>query len=146
MEPVEEREYKSEASHLVVIKHLRSPICAEEAPAICERVKRVHDLVKIVVPCKVFEIESTIPPDRGTQLGSNIGVFDDHQHVVVSQMGMRYRSEVDRGRTEAVSSDINKPTSIDITSSASINITSSTSIDTRRESEHNEFLSVLNTF
>ncbi|KAF3587714.1 hypothetical protein F2Q69_00029614 [Brassica cretica] len=56
--------------------------------------KRIHDLVKIVVPCAVFEAESPIPPDKSLHLGP----------------------------TEAVSNDINKPASIDPTTSSSIDI------------------------
>ncbi|KAJ4885602.1 Uncharacterized protein Rs2_35695 [Raphanus sativus] len=63
LEPIEERMHKSETSYLAVPEHLR-PICAEEAAGICKRVKRIHDPVKIVVPCTVVEAESHIPPDR----------------------------------------------------------------------------------
>ena len=51
-------------SHLAVPKHQRPPIWTEEAIGFHKRVKRIHDLVKIVVPCAVFEAESPIPPDR----------------------------------------------------------------------------------
>uniref|UniRef100_A0A0D3BUY9 Uncharacterized protein n=1 Tax=Brassica oleracea var. oleracea TaxID=109376 RepID=A0A0D3BUY9_BRAOL len=53
--------HKSEASHLAVHEHQRPHICAEEASGICKRVKRIHDPVKIVVPCA--EVEFPIPPD-----------------------------------------------------------------------------------
>ena len=46
--------------------------------------KRIHDLVKIVVPCAVFEAESPIPPDKSLHLGSYSGVFDDHMYAVAS--------------------------------------------------------------
>ncbi|KAH0878835.1 hypothetical protein HID58_066229 [Brassica napus] len=36
-------------------------------------VKRIHDPVKFVVPCAVFEAESPIPPDRSVNLGSHSG-------------------------------------------------------------------------
>ncbi|KAH0883930.1 hypothetical protein HID58_060026 [Brassica napus] len=39
----------------------RPHICTEEASGICKRVKRIHDPVKIVVPCA--EVEFPIPPD-----------------------------------------------------------------------------------
>ncbi|KAH0903286.1 hypothetical protein HID58_042789, partial [Brassica napus] len=58
----------------------RPPIWIEEAAGFHKRVKRIHDPVKIVVPCAVFEGESPIPPDRSMQFSSYIGVFDDHQH------------------------------------------------------------------
>ncbi|KAL0684510.1 hypothetical protein Bca4012_051358 [Brassica carinata] len=57
LEPVEQREYKYETPHLFVTRHLRPPICAEEAAKFHKRVKRIHDLVKIVVPCAVAEFE-----------------------------------------------------------------------------------------
>ncbi|KAJ4917235.1 Uncharacterized protein Rs2_02785 [Raphanus sativus] len=63
LEPIEERMHKSETSYLAAPEHLR-PICAEEAAGIWKRVKRIHDPVKIVVPCTVVEAESPIPPDR----------------------------------------------------------------------------------
>ncbi|KAF3581410.1 hypothetical protein DY000_02031162 [Brassica cretica] len=53
--------HKSEVSHLAVHEHQRPHICAEEASGICKRVKRIHDPVKIVVPCA--EVEFPIPPD-----------------------------------------------------------------------------------
>ncbi|KAH0939094.1 hypothetical protein HID58_006555 [Brassica napus] len=45
----------------------KPPICAEEAVGIYKRVKRIHDPVKIMVPCAVFEVESPIPPDKGIE-------------------------------------------------------------------------------
>ncbi|KAH0939054.1 hypothetical protein HID58_006515, partial [Brassica napus] len=56
----------------------KPPICAEEAVGICKRVKRIHDPVKIMVPCAVFEAESPIPPDKSMELSSYGGVFDDN--------------------------------------------------------------------
>ncbi|KAH0939096.1 hypothetical protein HID58_006557, partial [Brassica napus] len=50
----------------------KPPICAEEAVGICKRVKRIHDHVKIMVPCALFEVESPIPPDKGVYLSSYI--------------------------------------------------------------------------
>ncbi|KAH0859029.1 hypothetical protein HID58_087290, partial [Brassica napus] len=70
MEPIEERMHKSEASHLVVHEHQRPPICAEEAVGVHKRVKRIHDHVKIVVPCAVFDVEFPIHPDKSVHLGS----------------------------------------------------------------------------
>ncbi|KAH0939168.1 hypothetical protein HID58_006629, partial [Brassica napus] len=57
----------------------KPPICAEEGVGICKRVKRIHDPVKIMVPCAVFEVESPIPPDKGVYLSSYIEVLND-QH------------------------------------------------------------------
>ncbi|WZZ78325.1 hypothetical protein YC2023_098897 [Brassica napus] len=89
MEPIEERVHESEASHNADSKHLRPLICAEEAVGFHKRVKRIHDPVKIVVPCAVFEAESPIPPDRSMQFSSHIEVLDDHRHVEASQRGLR---------------------------------------------------------
>ncbi|KAH0883891.1 hypothetical protein HID58_059987, partial [Brassica napus] len=44
----------------------------EEAAGFHKRVKRIHDLMKIVVPCAVFKAESPIPPDRSMQFNSYI--------------------------------------------------------------------------
>ncbi|KAF3570112.1 hypothetical protein F2Q69_00058927 [Brassica cretica] len=55
-----------------VHKHQRLPICAEGAVGFHKRVKRIHDPVKIVVPCAVFEVEFPIPPDKGVHLSSYI--------------------------------------------------------------------------
>ncbi|KAH0942686.1 hypothetical protein HID58_002323, partial [Brassica napus] len=41
---------------------------------------RIHDPVKIMVPCAVFEVESPIPPDKGVYLSSYIEVLDDQHH------------------------------------------------------------------
>ncbi|KAF3581409.1 hypothetical protein DY000_02031163 [Brassica cretica] len=136
LEPVEERVHESEASRNADSKHLRPLIWAEEAVGFHKRVKRIHDPVKFVVPCAVFEAESPIPPDRSMQFSSYNEVLDDHQHVEVSQKGLRFRDEVDKGPTEAssvdtdrilsndttyaISNDINKPASIDATTSPSI--------------------------
>ncbi|KAF2538755.1 hypothetical protein F2Q68_00020787 [Brassica cretica] len=146
-EPIEERTYMSKASHLDVPKHQRPPIWTEEAAEFHKRVKRIHDPVKIVVPCAVSEVEFPIPPDKGAHLNSYIEVLDDHQHIEASQRGLRFRDEVDKGLAEAasidsdqipsndttyaISNDINKPASIDATTSPSI--------DTGRVSEQKEF-------
>uniref|UniRef100_A0A0D3BGK9 Uncharacterized protein n=1 Tax=Brassica oleracea var. oleracea TaxID=109376 RepID=A0A0D3BGK9_BRAOL len=90
MEPIEERMYMSKASHLAVPKHQRPPIWTEEAAGFHKSVKRIHDPVKIVVPCAVFEAESPIPPDRSMQFNSYFEVLDDHQHVEASQKGLRF--------------------------------------------------------
>uniref|UniRef100_A0A0D3ATU7 Uncharacterized protein n=1 Tax=Brassica oleracea var. oleracea TaxID=109376 RepID=A0A0D3ATU7_BRAOL len=58
MQPIAERMDMSKASHLAVPKHQRPPIWTEEAIGFHKRVKRIHDPVKIVVPCAVFETES----------------------------------------------------------------------------------------
>ncbi|KAH0879860.1 hypothetical protein HID58_067254, partial [Brassica napus] len=63
-----------EASHLAVPKHQRPPFWTEEAVGFHKRVKRIHDPMKIVVPCAVFEAESPIPPDRSMQYSSYIGI------------------------------------------------------------------------
>ncbi|KAF2555930.1 hypothetical protein F2Q68_00015797 [Brassica cretica] len=64
-------------------------------------------------------------------MGSYIGVLDDPLHTEASRRGLRFRSDVDKTPTEAISNDIRKPTSIYTTTSPSI--------DTHRVSEHNEF-------
>ncbi|KAF3537949.1 hypothetical protein F2Q69_00021799 [Brassica cretica] len=107
----------------------------EEADGFHKRVKRIHDPVKFVVPCAVFEVESPIPPDRSVCLGSYSGVFDDHIHPEASQRGLIFRSEVDTDTTELVSNDINTPRSIDTTTSPSIDTTAASSIDCGRISE-----------
>ncbi|KAF2602651.1 hypothetical protein F2Q70_00026148 [Brassica cretica] len=155
MEPIEERVHESEASRNDDYKHLRPLTCAEEAVGLHKRVKRIHDPVKIVVPCPVVEVESPIPPDRSMQFSSYIEVLDDNQYVEASQRGLRFRDEVDKGPAEPVSIDtdrtpsidINKPASIDTTTSPSIDTTASplidtttsSSIDTGRVSQHKEF-------
>ncbi|KAF2597415.1 hypothetical protein F2Q68_00009919 [Brassica cretica] len=135
LEQVEERVHESEASHNADSKHLRPLICTEEADGFHKRVKRIHDPVKFVVPCAVFEVESPIPPDRSVCLGSYSGVFDDHIHPEASQRGLIFRSEVDTDTTELVSNDINTPRSIDTTTSPSIDTTAASSIDCGRISE-----------
>ncbi|KAF3604499.1 hypothetical protein F2Q69_00037580 [Brassica cretica] len=60
MELIEERVHESETSHNDDYKHLRPLTCAEEAAGLHKRVKRIHDPVKIVVSCAVFETESPI--------------------------------------------------------------------------------------
>ncbi|KAH0897300.1 hypothetical protein HID58_046868, partial [Brassica napus] len=69
---IEERMYMSKASHPVVHEHLRPPICAEEVVGFHKRVKRIYDPVKIVVPCDMFEVEFSIPPDKGVHLSSYV--------------------------------------------------------------------------
>ncbi|KAF3540264.1 hypothetical protein F2Q69_00023778 [Brassica cretica] len=139
MEPIEERMYMSKASHVVVPKHQRPPFWTEEAAGFHKRVKRIHDPMKIVVPCVVFEAESLIPPDRSMQFSSHIEVLDDHQHVEASQRGLRFRDEVDKGPTEAASIDTDRIPSNDTNKPASIDATTSPSIDTGRISEQKEF-------
>ncbi|KAF3559789.1 hypothetical protein F2Q69_00013363 [Brassica cretica] len=109
--------HKSETSHFSVPKHQRP--C--EAVGIHKRVKRIHDPVKFVVPCFVFEDESSIPPERSVQPGSYIGVLDEHQHASISQSGLGYRGYIDKGPAEALSNDANdQTTSIDSITSPSI--------------------------
>ncbi|KAF3603098.1 hypothetical protein F2Q69_00035176 [Brassica cretica] len=119
--------HKSEASHLALPKHQRLPIWTEEAAGFHKRVKRIHDPVKIVVPCAVFEAESPIPPDRSMQFSSYIGVFDDHQHI----------PSIDTDQIPSI--DTNTSPSIDATTSPSIDATTSPSIDSGRVSEQKEF-------
>nr|VDD36084.1 unnamed protein product [Brassica oleracea] len=88
LEQVEERVHESEASHNADSKHLRPLICVEEVVGFHKRVKRIHDFVKIVVPCNVFEVEFPIPPDKGAHLSSYVEVLVDHQHVEASQRGL----------------------------------------------------------
>ena len=80
----------SKASYLAVPKHHRTPIWTEEAAGFHKRVKRIHDPLKVVVPCAVFEAESPIPPDRNMQFSSYNEVLDDHQHVKASQRRLRF--------------------------------------------------------
>ncbi|KAH0867593.1 hypothetical protein HID58_074615, partial [Brassica napus] len=63
-EKLEDLDSSREASHLAVPKHQRLAIWTEEAAGFHKRVKRIHDPVKIVVPCDVFEAESPIPLDK----------------------------------------------------------------------------------
>ncbi|KAF2614702.1 hypothetical protein F2Q70_00011938 [Brassica cretica] len=139
MEPIEERMCMFKASHLAVPKHQRTPIWIEEADGFHKRVKRIHDPVKNVVPCAVFEVESPIPPDRSIQFSSHIEVLDDHQHVEASQRGLRFSDEVDKGPTEATSIDTDQIPSNDINKPASIDANPSPSIDSGCVSEHKEF-------
>ena len=113
----------SKASYPAVHQHQRPLICAEEAVGFHKRVKMIHDPVKIVVPCAVFEVEFPIPPDKGVHLSSYIEVLDDHQHIEASQKGLQFRDEVDKSLAKAAligtdripSNDTNKPVSIDTT-------------------------------
>ncbi|KAJ4889386.1 Uncharacterized protein Rs2_29134 [Raphanus sativus] len=74
LEPIEEIMHKSETSYLAVSEHLR-PIFPEEAVGIFKRENMIHDHVKIVVLCMVFEAESPIPPDKGAHLSYYIEVL-----------------------------------------------------------------------
>ncbi|KAF2580365.1 hypothetical protein F2Q68_00002143 [Brassica cretica] len=60
--------HTSTTSHLAVPEHPRPPICTEEVDGFHKRVKRIHDHVKFVVPCIVFEVESPIPANRSVHL------------------------------------------------------------------------------
>uniref|UniRef100_A0A0D3BGI8 Uncharacterized protein n=1 Tax=Brassica oleracea var. oleracea TaxID=109376 RepID=A0A0D3BGI8_BRAOL len=146
LEYVEDRMYKSEVSHLAVCEHHRPHISTEEAVRFHKRVKRIHDPMKIMIPCAVVEAESPIPPDRSMQFSSYIEVLDDHQHVEASQRGLRFRDEVDKGPAEAASVDTDRIPSKDntyaisnnINKPASIDVTTSPSIDTGRVSKQKE--------
>ncbi|KAF2600245.1 hypothetical protein F2Q68_00008277 [Brassica cretica] len=131
--------HKSETLYLAVHEHQRPPIYAEEAAGIRKRVKRIHDPVKIVVPCAVVEVEFPIPPDRSMHLSPYIEVLDDHQRIEASQKGLRFRDEVDKGLAEAASIDTARIPSNDINMPASIDATTSPSIDTEHVSEQKEF-------
>ncbi|KAF3580231.1 hypothetical protein DY000_02030660 [Brassica cretica] len=135
MEPIEERMYMSKASHLAVPKHQIPPIWTEEVVGFHKRVKRIHDPVKTVVPCAVFEAESPIPHDRSIQFSSHIEVLDDHQHVEASQRGLRFRDEADKGPAEATSINTDQIPSNNINKPASIDANPSPSIDSGRVSE-----------
>ncbi|KAL0711738.1 hypothetical protein Bca4012_018716 [Brassica carinata] len=53
-----------------------------------KRVKRIHDPMKFVVPCKV---ELPIPPNRSMHLGSYIRILDDPLQAVAPQRWLRYK-------------------------------------------------------
>ena len=101
--------------------------------------KRIHDPVKIMVPCAVFEVESPIPPDKGVYLSSYIEVLNDQHHVEASQRGLRFRDEVDEGPVEAPSNNISKSELIDTNTSSSIDTDQIPSIDTIHELRQNEY-------
>ena len=104
---------KSKVSHPAVPKHLRPHICAEEAVGLHKRLKMIHDPVKFVVPCTIFEVEFSIPPDRSVYIDSYIKVLDDHQHATSSKRGLRFKSNVDQGPSVAMSNDTKLISSID---------------------------------
>ncbi|KAF3523476.1 hypothetical protein F2Q69_00048427 [Brassica cretica] len=132
LEQIEERMHKSVASHHAVHEHQRPPIYAEEAVGFHKRVKMIHDPVKIVVPCAVFEVEFPISLDKGAQLSSYVEVLDDHQHLEASHRGLRFRNEVNKGLAEATSIDTDRIPSNEANKPASIDATTSPSIDTER--------------
>ncbi|KAF2561433.1 hypothetical protein F2Q70_00017708 [Brassica cretica] len=107
MEPIEERMYMSKASHLAVPKHQRPPIWTEEAAGFHKRVKRIHDPVKIVVPCAVFEAESPIPPDRRPSRTSinrhRPDTIDRHQQTNINR---RYHFSIDRQWTRIIAEGV----------------------------------------
>ncbi|KAF3537773.1 hypothetical protein F2Q69_00022722 [Brassica cretica] len=98
--PIEESVHKSETSHLAVPEHLRPPICTEEAARIHKRVKRIHDPVRIMVPCDVFEAESPIPPDRSIQFSSYIEVLDYPLNAEACQRGYHHAIRQVYGKEE----------------------------------------------
>ncbi|KAF2558219.1 hypothetical protein F2Q68_00017521 [Brassica cretica] len=132
MEPIEERMYMSKASHLAVPKHQRSPIWTEEADGFDKRVKRIHDPVKIVVPCAVFEAESPIPPDRSMQFSSYIEGPAESVSINTDRI-----PSIDTNKPASI--DTTTSPSIDTTASPSIDSTTSSSIDTGRVLEHKDF-------
>ena len=101
--------------------------------------KRIHDPVRIMVPCDVFDAESPIPPNRSMKFSSYIEVLDDPLYAEASQRGLIFRSEVDTYPTKSVSNDINKSGSINTTTSPSIDTTTSSSINSGRISKQKEF-------
>uniref|UniRef100_A0A0D3EA99 Uncharacterized protein n=1 Tax=Brassica oleracea var. oleracea TaxID=109376 RepID=A0A0D3EA99_BRAOL len=107
LKPAEEIMNKSKASHLAVLKYIRPPIHAEEAAMFHKRVKRIHDLVKFVVPCAVFEVEFPILPNKSVHMGSYIGVLYNPLHAEASQRGTRFNSDVDKGPSMEVSNATN---------------------------------------
>uniref|UniRef100_A0A0D3BHJ5 Uncharacterized protein n=1 Tax=Brassica oleracea var. oleracea TaxID=109376 RepID=A0A0D3BHJ5_BRAOL len=125
--------------HLMISIDTQAAIWTEESTWFHKRVKRIHDPVKIVVPCAVSDTESPIPPDRSMHISSYIEVFDDHQHVEASQRGLRFRDEVDKGPTEVASIDTDRIPSNDTNKPASIDATTSPSIYTGRVSEQMKF-------
>ncbi|KAF3576377.1 hypothetical protein DY000_02031522 [Brassica cretica] len=131
--------YMSKASQLSVPKHQRPPIWTEEAAGFHKRMKRIHDPVKIVVPCTVVEVGFPIPPDKSMQLSPCNGVLDDPLHAEDSQRGLQFRDEVDKGPTEAASIDTDRMPSNDTNKPESIDATTSPSIDIGRISEQKEF-------
>ncbi|KAF3531557.1 hypothetical protein DY000_02039758 [Brassica cretica] len=104
-----------------------------------KRVKRIHDHVKIVVPCAVFEAESPIPPNRSVHLDSYNGILDDHQHIEASHRRLRFRDEIDKDPAEAILIDTDRIPSNDTNKPASIDAITSPSIDTGHISEQKEF-------
>ena len=112
LEHIEERMNMSKASHFDVLTHQRPPFWIEEAAGFHKRVKRIHVLVKIVVPCTVFEVEFPITPDRSVHLGSYNGVFYDHMYALATQRGLRFGGEIDKGPIEAASIDTSTSSSI----------------------------------
>ncbi|KAH0873032.1 hypothetical protein HID58_070394, partial [Brassica napus] len=70
--PIKKIMDKSKASHLAVPEHLKSTIYAEKADGFHKRVKKIHDLVKLMIPCTLSEDEFPILPDRSVHLGSFI--------------------------------------------------------------------------
>ncbi|KAF2594716.1 hypothetical protein F2Q70_00043421 [Brassica cretica] len=95
---------ESEASLLAVHEHLRPHICAEAADRFHKRVRRIHDPVKIVVPCVVVEVEIPIPLDRSVHLVSYNWVFADamHQHAIRQVWGKKKKNWKNRKRIKGV--------------------------------------------
>ncbi|KAF3595197.1 hypothetical protein DY000_02022062 [Brassica cretica] len=105
MEPIEERVHESKASHNGDSKHLRPLICTKEADGLHKRMKRIHNPVKIVVPCAVFEAESPIPLDRSMQFSSYIEGWRCHH--AIRQVGGKEEEELeeekkDQGRSSGI--------------------------------------------
>ncbi|KAF3574078.1 hypothetical protein F2Q69_00059534 [Brassica cretica] len=133
------REFLSEKAHSHLSKGTMGKP-TEAAPTLPPRQdQRIHDPVKIVVPCAVSVVEWPIPPDRSMHLDSYSGLFDDHQHATASQRGLRFRHEVNKGPAEAASIDSERIPSNATNKPESINTFTPTSIDTHRVSEQKEY-------
>ena len=72
-----------------------------------QKSEKIHDLVKFVVPCAVFEVEFPILPNKSVHMGSYIGVLYNPLHAEASQRGTRFNSDVDKGPSMEVSNATN---------------------------------------
>ncbi|KAF2607062.1 hypothetical protein F2Q68_00044148 [Brassica cretica] len=77
----------------------------KKADGFHKRVKKIHDLVKLMIPCTLSEDEFPTLPDRSVHLGSFIEVFYDHLHAIAPKTCLRYKYDVDRGPSVAVSNN-----------------------------------------
>ncbi|KAF3542377.1 hypothetical protein DY000_02008277 [Brassica cretica] len=83
----------------------RAAIWTEESTWFHKRVKRIHDPVKIVVPCTVSDTESPIPPDRSMHISSCIEGW--RYHHAIRQVWGKEEEELeeeknDQGRFSAI--------------------------------------------